>query len=53
MNNSISASNGKKYAAEFILRVEKRHGKEYADKLRSACTEQWKLGNRGSPGDWR
>jgi hypothetical protein len=50
---ALTASNGKKAGAEFIDRVEKRHGSDYAEKLRADCRSQWKAGNRGVWGDWR
>lgn len=33
--------------------IEKRRGKQSADKLRDDIARQWARGNRGVHGDWR
>ena len=50
---ALTASNGKESGSDFIGRVEKRHGKPVADRLREDCRDQWAKGNRGAKGDWR
>jgi len=53
---ALTASNGEKgnqIADQFLGRVAKRHGSDYAEKLRADCRSQWKAGNRGVWGDWR
>ena len=50
---AYTVSNGKKEAEVYFKRIEKRHGEQYASKLKDECREQWKLGNRGQLGDWR
>lgn len=36
-----------------IARIEEKRGAAAAERLRRACGEQWRLGNRGQKGDWR
>ncbi len=36
-----------------IARIEEKRGTAAAERLRRACGEQWRLGNRGEKGDWR
>jgi len=36
-----------------ITKIEERRGTAAAERLRGACSEQWRLGNRGQKGDWR
>lgn len=33
--------------------IEKRRGKQAAERLKNDIVDQWKKGNRGAPGDWR
>lgn len=38
---------------EFLLAVEKRHGKERVTAIKVDAATQWGRGNRGNPGDWK
>jgi hypothetical protein len=44
---------GKTWLAKVMQDIEKRRGKQAAERLRSDIVEQWKAGNRGASGDWR
>lgn len=44
---------GKEWLQQVLDDIEKRRGKQAADRLRSDLGEQWAKGNRGEPGDWR
>jgi hypothetical protein len=50
---NLQATEGKKAGAAFLARLEKRHGQEYADRIRKDCRDQWAKGNRGQKDDWR
>jgi hypothetical protein len=40
-------------ADRFLAEVERKRGKETADRLRAEASEQYRKGNRGEAGDWR
>lgn len=40
-------------ALEYLEKVEKARGQGSAAKLNRDAAEQWRLGNRGQPDDWR
>lgn len=44
---------GRAWAQEHLAGVEKIRGKAERARLEAAIVEQWRLGNRGKPGDWR
>lgn len=44
---------GKGWLAKVLSDIEKRRGRQAAERLRSDIGEQWRRGNRGEPGDWR
>lgn len=36
-----------------LMDIERKRGKQAAERLRNDIRTQWELGNRGEPGDWR
>ena len=44
---------GRGWLAHVLAAIEKRRGKEAAERLRNDIRQQWTLGNRGDFGDWR
>jgi hypothetical protein len=49
----LRAAFGLESARRYIEQVRKRRGDEAAARLRDDATQQWALGSRGAPGDWR
>lgn len=41
------------FVGAFLLRVAEKRGKAAKERLECSYREQWQLGNRGEPGDWR
>jgi hypothetical protein len=44
---------GEQARDQYIAEVRKKRGAQAVDELVSAAVEQWRLGNRGRPNDWR
>lgn len=50
---AIAPGPGKVWLRQVIQDIEKRRGKQAAERLRSDIADQWRKGNRGALGDWR
>lgn len=44
---------GPEWLRRMLAGIEKARGKEAAERLKRDIATQWRLGNRGAPGDWR
>jgi hypothetical protein len=44
---------GREWLGDVLRDIEKRRGREAAERLKRDISEQWARGNRGAPGDWR
>jgi hypothetical protein len=44
---------GREWLADVLRDIERKRGKQAAERLKRDISEQWQRGNRGAPGDWR
>ncbi len=44
---------GTEWVRDWLESLVKPRGVDAVEKLRADTTLQWKMGNRGAPGDWR
>lgn len=49
----IAPGPGRAWLKQVMQDIERKRGKQAAERLRSDIVEQWKRGNRGRYGDWR
>jgi hypothetical protein len=50
---AMGPRDGKTWLAGVLNDIERKRGKQAAERLRGDIRRQWIAGNRGDPGDWR